>query len=261
MGTEEFVANLLGSMGFNVRRVDCGKRKTPDLLVSDKAATYLIEIKDKLPDSEKMERRADVLSRGAIWSDREGLDYSNAISRVVRDGAEQLAAYQDGRVDFRLVWLLARGHHSGVRLEQIKATLFGCAEIIDEIDTEDGPECVGRPCFYFRESEFYRGRAVLDGAFIATDESCLLCINSYSPRANDFVATRFCKSFRPGVCHPKEQENAGDAFIADCHTDRNDRDAVLAYVREKYGRPWLIACEPIHDSAEVFVRRPGPDAT
>ena len=58
MSTENFVARGLRSLGLEVRRIEVGATKTPDLLLSDTSRTYLLEIKDKFPDPDTVRCRA-----------------------------------------------------------------------------------------------------------------------------------------------------------------------------------------------------------
>jgi hypothetical protein len=261
MSTEEFVASGLRSMGFDVRRIETGPTKTPDFLITDADNRYLIEIKDKLPDSQLMREREKVLGRGGIWLKKpEPLGYTNAISSVVHGAVRQLAAFRAKPEDFRLVWLHACGPNPETQVEQFKATLFGCADLID-LDEVD-KSVPARPCFYFGDSEFYRHRDVLDGAFVSTDEyESVLYVNTFSKRARSFTASRLWTDFQPGVCNALERESKGEAYIADCEISRKDKRGILEYVQKKYSRPRLLVSELKCHSAEVVVRSRNKDAT
>jgi hypothetical protein len=253
VSTEAFVARGLASLGFRVERIKVRPAKTPDLLVSDATSSYLIEVKDKIPEAQREQRRLDALDRSEVWEEREPVGVSNPVSSVVGEACDQLAEFDSSTSHFRLVWLQAHGRDPDVLLQRLQATLLGAVDLID-LDEISG-SVVARPCYFFDFAEFFRRRAVLDGAVISTDGRGLLCCNHLSPRYESFTRSRLRAVFHPGVCDPIEREGAGAAFIADCDVTRRDSKAVLEYVRQKYGRPRLIEYRPVCYSAEAVIGR------
>lgn len=254
MSSEDFVERGLRSLGFDVRRIEEGEKKKPDFLVSDSHHRYLVEVKDKFPDPKKLRRRKEALFRGQVYDEHEPAGYRNVVSYVIREAADQLAAFSHEPVDFRIVWLHARGRHLEVQRDQFKATLYGSVEIVD-LDDMAGT-VTSRPCFYFGFSEFFNLRDVLDGAFISTDREGLFCLNALSPRYFALKGSALCGAFYPGICDPVEKEREGEAYVADCDMSRKDKAAVLRYLKGKYGRSKLLDLNMVHYSAEVVVPRP-----
>jgi hypothetical protein len=250
MTTEGFVERFLVSLGVAVHPITIGPQKTPDFLVSDTASTYLVEVKEKYPNPEVEGQRIESLARTGIWEEESSLGFQNSISSVVREACEQLAAFQPQVAHFRLIWLHARGRYPDDKLEQFRATLIGVADLIDT--AEIGESVTARPCYYFRESAFFRHRNVLDGAFVSTDEKVQLILNTMSPRYELLERSGLCRSF-PAVCDPGQGEAEGNRYIADCSCDRSDSRAVLDYVKAKYGRPGLIEFAPKRYSAETIM--------
>jgi len=248
MTTENLVIRMLRPFGLKVQPIEVCTEKTPDLLVSDGTCNYLIEIKDKFPDPSTEQQRAQVLDAGEVWTEEQGLGYENAISKVIREGAAQLASFQKGPIDFRLLWLHSR-HRYESQLRQFEATLYGA---VDLLDLAEAP--LARPCFFFTYSEFFRLREVLDGAFVASDNRGILCLNSFSPRFEKLKSSQLCQAFR-GICDPVDLERTGKAYVADCNVSRKNRTAVLEYVKAKYARPQLIPFEPKRHSAQMAVPR------
>ena len=80
MSTEDFVARGLRSLGLDVQPIPVGATKTPDFRVSDGTQTYLLEVKDKFPDSDSIRRREKALDLGGIWEEETELAYQNALS-------------------------------------------------------------------------------------------------------------------------------------------------------------------------------------
>ena len=250
MSTEDFVARGLRSLGLDVQPIPVGATKTPDFRVSDGTQTYLLEVKDKFPDSDSIRRREKALDSGGVWEEETELAYQNALSGVIREGADQLGSFNGESVDFRLLWLHARHRHEDTQLHQFQATLYGAVDLIDLDEGTDS--ATARRCFGLTSSEFFRLKDVLDGAFISTDQRGLLCLNHLSPRFAELRRSILCQAF-PGICDPIEQEQAGTAYIADCGLSRRDREPVLDYVKQKYRRPRLIEFEPTHYSVETSV--------
>jgi hypothetical protein len=153
-----------------------------------------------------------------------------------------LAAYDPEAVHLRLLWLHARGRYPNDQLEQFRANLIGVVDLIDTAEI-DGT-VVARPCYYFRESAFFRYRNILDGAFVSTDEKGQLILNTMSSRYGLLKQSKLCRVF-PGICDPVEGEAAGNGYLADCSCSRSDARAVLDYVKSKHGRSGLIEFAPI----------------
>jgi len=251
MSTEGFVERGLRSMGFDVRRIAVGATKKPDFLVRDGMHTYLIEVKDKFPDRKKLRRRKEVLLKGEVYDEHESTGYRNAVSAMIREAADQLAAFADQRVDFRIIWLHARGRHPDVQMSQFRATLYGARDIVDLGDVVG--TCTARPCLYFGFAEFFNLRDVLDGAFVSTDQMGLFCLNQLSPRYAALKTSALCRAFEPGVYDPLLKEREGEAYVADCEMSRRDKTAILKYVQGKYHRSKLIDIEMGRYSAEALV--------
>jgi hypothetical protein len=94
------------------------------------------------------------------------------------------------------------------------------------------------PCYYFRNSAFYRW-PLLDGAVVGTLDHGELCINSHSPRGDLLKSSAFAQIFGT-VTDPRDREAQGRAYIADCKGDRSDVQGVLQDLQAKYGRPALM---------------------
>ncbi len=257
MTTEDSVESFLTSLHLAVKRIPVGLQKTPDFLVSDSAATYLIEVKDKFPDPEIEQQRCESLDQTGIWEEEISLGFRNSVSSVIREACDQLAAFEPEAAHLRLLWLHAKGRYPDDQLEQFRATLIGVVDLIDTAEIDGSVEA--RPCYYFRESAFFRHRNVLDGAFVSTDEKGQLILNTMSPRHGSLKQSKLCEVF-PAICDPAEGEAVGNSYIADCTCSRSDSKTVLDYVKSKYGRPGLVEFAPKHHLAEMVVnRRMKPD--
>ena len=135
--------------------------------------------------------------------------------------------------------------------------MYGTVDLIDK--AEIGASVPARPCYFFTFSEFYTLKEVVDGAFVATDDKCLLCLNSYSPRFERLKNSKLYQVL-PGICDPIDLEQKGEAYIANCDMSRKNLAAVFDYVKRKYNRPGLIEFQPTHYSGEISVPWPLDDA-
>ena len=230
---KEAVADSLRSAGFEVVLLAARDEATPDLLAT-KGRRFLIEIKTKEDDPAVLLDRRNRLDAGEVAVGAAPFTPQNTISRIIKKGSEQLAAYPSERSDFRLLWLLAVGADSEGQYEQFRATLYGLTNVVGPDDSSL------MPCYCLRHSAFYRWRDVLDGAVISTLESGELCLNSYSPRYAELRGSVLGALFGQGIVDPQALEQSGAAYIADCDVDRNDETAVLQYLLRKYQRPALI---------------------
>ena len=69
MEPEEFVIEVLNSMGFEVEQIEAGQDKTPDFLVRSNNESYLIELKTKYSDPAVLEERERVLEKGEVFQE------------------------------------------------------------------------------------------------------------------------------------------------------------------------------------------------
>ena len=83
-----FVQNKLENMGFWVDRISESDRPRPDLLASDRDASYVIEVKTKEPNVEVTAKRDEILESGEVFSHVEPLGPRNLLSGLVRNAVQ-----------------------------------------------------------------------------------------------------------------------------------------------------------------------------
>src|SRR6266481_1265240 len=101
---KDAISQFLRQHGFQVTQIPEGHHRTPDLLAI-RGQRYLIEIKTKEDDPAAMAVRARSLSAGGIVESGAPFTPQNTMSRIIRDGVEQLGAYPPRERDFSLLWL------------------------------------------------------------------------------------------------------------------------------------------------------------
>ena len=254
MDTEDEVKRYLELNGFRVIKIEEAEDKTPDFLVHDSAHTYLLEVKDKLPDPRKAEWRQKVLDAGKMHQSVESTGRTNTISSVVKEAAQQLAAFTNEKVDFRLLWFQSRGIDPEMLARQMCATIYGIKTVVPVY-----PKAEARDCFYAAFNDFYRYKETLDAVILVHHDLGQLCCNSFSKRLDDLLTSKFAKLFGQGVLNPIVEEKSGNAFVADFDCDRKNRPEFLKMLGEKYGFDRMVEFDFKHLSAEISI--PNPLAT
>lgn len=247
---ERQTRSFLESQGFNVERIPSAPdEQRADYRVTDENDVYIIEVKGRFEDEEYMH---DLLEKGeAIREDFVGP--TNVVSRQIRDAAEQLRATPAELAAFRVMALVAGGDDPGVQAMQFQSTLYGTVDLL--VPAEDG-SALAVPCFYFTFNEFFNLRHV-DAALILVPGGSRVCLNSFSPRAEEFRHTRLWQLHeREGqICDPEQMEMREEAFIADCDLDRHDEPVLRSYIQNKYGLEHLpLPFKPKKVTAAKVVR-------
>jgi hypothetical protein len=232
-------------------------RRSADLRAAGAKNGYVIEVKCREEDRERARARRARLSLGEVVGESEGLARKNAVSGIIADAAEQLAADATD-ADVRVLWLHLEGFSAERDYHQFRNTLYGSTHIID-IDQDAKWECL-----YFRDSDFFRYRQQLDGAVIlqmqSVDtrlaEATVYCLaNDLSPRYKSFIESELFRAFPVGAFDPREAERVGEALIVRGNVDRRDAEAVLAYLRGATGRARLINMDLSIWTASIAVGR------
>lgn len=233
------VIRTLQEWGFEVADLPrVPNSRTADLLAT-RDQRYLIELKERQDDEARLSEAESRLKQGEIVETAEPAGYKNRTSGIICSGVGQLRSHQDLRRDFSLLWLHSSGEYPDVKMRQFWATLYGITNIYDlEGDSYH------RPCFYFHDSDFFRHRRYLDGAILTSiSGAAQLCINDHSARADTLRKSSLAEKLAEVLVDPAVDEAQGAGYIADTDIDRKDSDAVLRYLRRKYGRDMLDKIE------------------
>lgn len=239
MKEEEFkpiVKNFLQSLGFDVFEI---KNKqgilTPDFEAIGKNDKYTIELKIKGDDPEEVSTESEALSRGESITKSIPLSPRNTLGGIIRDGVKQLIKHDPKGESFRILWLHCAGQDPSLHNERFHSTLFGSQMLISLRRSHT------ITCYYFHESIFYSWRDYLDGAIITHYKKAQLCINSLSPRVEQFRQSELVIGMSNGLCDPKIEESSDGVMIADCSIDRKRPGRILSYLQDKYGLDHLRA--------------------
>ncbi len=251
MDDQSHALHVLQSMADAVQELPTGDTEQADFLATFGRSRVLIEEKTKFDDPKIDAERYAALRSGKLHSRCTPLARNNRVSGIVGKAAKQLASSAKEEHDFRIVWFTGAGRSGEARYEQFINTIYGATSIVERNSTET------RKCYFFRNSDFYRYRSVLDGAvaaYIANDQIHLkLCLNPlssnyYAMKESDFVA-KFGNAIEDPVAH----EEAGEAFIIDGPIDRSDNASLLDYLKKKYETDCLMDMDMGHVEASILV--------
>ncbi|MCF7981748.1 MAG: hypothetical protein K9K86_07160 [Pseudomonadales bacterium] len=236
MNIEEAIGLQMKEWGFSVEKIpesDVKGEKRPDFKVTCAGEIFLIEVKSREDDKNEVIEKKKTLEQGEIYGQHKPLVRKNTVSGIIRDACDQLINYGNQNF-FRIVWLCAIGDVKDAQFEQFKAALYGKTQMFDL----DG-DSYHRPCYFYRDSDFFRYRNVLDAAIVSTLSQVELCFNPLSPKDTELQNSIFTAIFKDSICDPIKAEAEGYAYIVDSDVDRKDESAVMRYLREKYNAPKL----------------------
>jgi len=235
--SEEYIFAVLTEWGFEVQKIPEAAHERPDFYAVSGDDEYLVEVKGKEPSRKQEQRRDELLLSGKVYDESYDLLRQSGLTKIVSKGKNQLKQYKSEADYFRVICLVGTGHNAEARLLQLEATLFGRTSVGD-FSTESPL----KHCYYFGFSDFYKYRDILDGAILidANSEEGKLCINDHSPRYNKFRESSLARVFGTAVIDAPELDRKGEVFVVDSNIDRNDKNSVIDYVREKYSLGDLV---------------------
>jgi hypothetical protein len=250
MKEEEFkpiVKEYLKSLGFDVLEIEIKQGiLTPDFEVIGENDKYTIELKEKGDDPEEISRDEETLLRGEFLPKNISIGLRNTLEGIINEGVQQIKQYDPKGESFRIIWLHSAGIDPYLHDMRFHSTLFGIGHLLSIDRTPSGITC-----YYFNESAFFSWRNYLEGAILSYDVArstgswtfkVRLCINSLSPRVEQFRKSEIVSSMPKGLCDPQKEESWDhNVMIADCEIDRKRSNEVINYLQEKYGLDHLRA--------------------
>jgi hypothetical protein len=240
--------------GASVAPVPTSEKEESDWLATLGGFRLLIEEKTKFENPDNAEARTQALHSGDVHGSTTPLRPNNRVSGIVRKAAKQLrSTAADVEHDARVVWFTSVGFDRESKDHQAYNTLYGATKTFD-LDKSASLQ----DCFFFYNSEFFRHQDV-DGAYLVVADqgtaTVRLCLNPFSERWAVLRDSPFAAKLVTGLVDPVAQEAAARAMLVDGPVDRRDTEAVLNYLRTKYGIPKLLNMDMHMASAVVAVPR------
>lgn len=252
MSTLSIAEQVLEAWGATAEPLPTSTKEESDWLAVLDGCRLLIEEKTKLPDPSSEAARQEAFRAGEVFGTTTPLVHNNRLSGIVRKAANQLASSgAEVPHDLRVVWMTGTGRDAEAKYYQFIATLYGSTNILER----DKPDM--KPCYFFRNSDFFRFRERLDGAvaaYLSGDIVTMkLCLNPYAHGWQALRDSPYAKRFTTGLIDPLAEEAAGEAYVADTDTQRTDQGAVLSYLQAKYGTGPLMNMDMNMASVEIVV--------
>jgi len=247
---EKPAVEILNALGLMIEKIQENSiSKTCDFRISNDTSPVLIEHKSRNEDEDFIR---DLQTRKIVSRTRP-LYRSNRIANIVKEAVKQLDSLGHQGNEVKLLWFsLLFFPDPEVAYDQIFATVYGSSGIV-HIDTTG--KAISTDCLYFNHSSFHR-YPQLAGVIIDQPKGLTFFKNNFSPMIQSLEHLRLYCTFDSdgGVFKPHEAEKNGAIFIADTDEDRNDRNLILAYIKNKYRLKYAYNIEP--QSHEAYTRIP-----
>src|ERR1039458_6288187 len=241
----------LQKLGFAVEEIPTqasSQKKTPDFNVIGKSSCCLVELKVKGDDLTEIEQNRRELESGKIVMKSTPTGPRSRLENIICDGSDQMDEEDPAHAKFHVLWLHSWGFDAQLLHERFRNTLFGSIQAIH-------PPNNTVLCYYLHDSSFFHLRKTLDAAIVSFDGNLQLCVNTLSPRLGDFRKSELYQALLECVCDPDSEEKNHRGLIVDALIDRRDRNAVLEYLKTKYGLEQLIDLDFTKHSAMIAAPR------
>ncbi|MBC8433902.1 MAG: hypothetical protein H8D96_18475 [Desulfobacterales bacterium] len=225
------VKQFINQFGFKVFDIpENEKSKSPDFDVIGKSDRYTLELKIKGDDPVGIKNDENALLRGELVSKTIPVGPRNTLAGILRDGVKQNIDHDHDRKTYHMIWVHSAGQDPNLLNSRFHATLYGIETLFSIRKTNV------ITCYYFHNSAFFSWREFLDGVILSYNDQIQLCINTLSPRVDNFRKSQLTVAMVNGLCDPDVLEaRYDDLYIADCEIDRNNEKEVLEYLQKKYG--------------------------
>ena len=232
---------FLNQFGFKVHDIEAKDGvQSPDFDVIGKDSRYTIEIKMKEDDPNEIEKDEEALMKGELVSKSIPIGPRNRLAGIIRKGVQQIVDHDRKNETYHIVWVHSAGDDPELHNRRFRSTIFGTEKLFSIRKSNIVT------CYYFHNSAFFSWRDYLDGVILTYLNNTQLCINSLSPRANEFRKSELTISMAKGLCDPEKlEQQSTDIMVADCDIDRKHSDLILKYLTVKYGLDHLQTI-PMH---------------
>lgn len=227
---EEVVRKLLIQDGFLVMKLpESSTQKTCDFWVKDDQVEYFVEVKAKFDDEDILH---EIRKYGSYlrWKRR---GRTGTISSIVHKANRQIDSSIKHKDNFHVCWIYIDPKCDGdFVFDQIKYTLYGIEEILA---TDDKGHPDDRECFFFTSADFRR-YIQLDGVVVHNQRGLILLVNNFSQRYEKFTKSKIYQIYHNhgALVEPCKLEKAKQCYIVDIDGTREDKRAILEYIKKKY---------------------------
>jgi len=154
--------------------------------------------------------------------------------------------------DLRIVALIANSNY-GADVTNILGTLYGIRKVAGQKEGTD----LARDSLYFSHSAFFRYRHALDGALVLDGTRAEMFLNDYGERLGRLGRCGLARFFHEKrALRDKASFERQGFLVADCDADRNDENAVLRHLEQKYKLKKAVCLHSFDLRGVVFLQRP-----
>ena len=220
----------------------------------------LVEAKEKEPDKELCRLRDEKLRAGEMHELFAELGEQPVLNRIMDDAIGQLRETQDRYPDaLRFVFVVCTGFNAEHRFEQFRHRAVGIATVVDFGENGSLQEC-----YFFRDSDFFKYRNILDGVIFAQMHGdgqgfeASLYPNCY---ANRYESLRDCEALKAVLCDGfvDVASRSVEGLVWSLHDvagNRSNEQEMLAAVRTKYNlSERVMTMQMKHAGVEMLVPR------
>lgn len=226
---------IFSAIGLNVSRIPKSNHKTCDLLLTDVADIYHVEVKMKYNNNDFINEMKD---REIVYKTKP-LGYYPTLAKKIAEAEQQIFKTQEiNGESFGLVFLMVDSTIDKDTFEELLfSTIYGARSIL--YGSNEGYPLTKR-CLYFRDGAFKRSKHI-DALIVCYEDvnnfSTMLFLNEFSLKKDSFTKSKvykFCSSLG-SYFDPSEEKGKNNYFIIDKLLPIDDINTTLEYLVEKYG--------------------------
>jgi hypothetical protein len=258
--SKDLAQHVLETFGYVVHDIPT----VPDSRSADLFATcpdslkpaLIIEAKEKEPGPELARRRDEALRSGKQHVFNEALAEQSILNSVMSGAVDQVRSTQARYPDaLRCVFIVCTGFNAESRFEQFRHRVAGIATVFEL----DGP--IGE-CAFFRDSDLFRYRKILDSVILVKSVGdgldASFYVNCYSARYSQMSENKSLQeTLKEGFVDIATRDVNGDMWsLHDVAGNRSNETEMLNAVRDKYGLgDKVMTMQMKHAGVEMLVPR------
>jgi len=234
--TESVIAkHYLEQVGYKVTPIPASQaEKRADLFAESDSDTLAVEVKSRF-DEDRIQSAVINSSVGEISPYHVSLEKSNAVSKVISEASKQIKSVKLSKgAMFGVLWFRPQPRIGFLDTpEVLLATLLGVKWAM--VRPPEG-EWAWMRCYHCNYCDYYRYTDI-DATVINTDNEGKILLNTFSPRANDFVSSHIYEYFMShgAVISPEREEKEGAALILRKEVDLTSESEVAKALEIQYG--------------------------
>jgi hypothetical protein len=230
----ETVISILKDFGFSASEIpeEPQRGRRADIRATKDNQFFLIEVKSKEDHPEftaALERASDF----EIVPYEKQLQRSNTFGKIIREAVRQLEATPGSDQSFKCIWFRMIEALFSDAFNFMKATLYGTRHLL--VRDQSG-RFSHEICYYFDPNEFFKYPS-LDAVVLDNGRGLELSVNTFTIRFPEFRRSVLYEVFesRHALIDPLKLEEKKEILVANTDVPRNDKDAVIKFIQEKYG--------------------------